>query len=581
MNQAGIIHTQQHHHLFLTSSHEAVIRLQTPLNEGIHVTVIHGDPYDWKNEQWQSSNSSMSLIHSDDMYDYWSVSVSMPYSRMRYGFKIETSDKTVFYAERGFYAQQPKEISAYFCLPYAHETDVFTPPSWVANTVWYQIFPERFANGEPARNPEDALPWGSEAPKPDTFFGGDLKGVIDHLDYLQDLGITGVYFTPIFKAFSNHKYDTIDYLSLDPHFGDEETMRTLVKECHKRGIRVMLDAVFNHSGYYFPPFQDLLKNGEDSAYKDWFHPFDLPLKPEGERPNYETFAFVSSMPKLNTKHPDVRAYLLKVAKYWIEEFNIDGWRLDVANEVDHDFWRAFRSEVKRVKGDVYILGEIWHQSSAWLQGDQFDAVMNYPLTDAIQSYALHKQTSEEAKMALTKHLMSYPDTVNAAQFNMLDSHDTARVLTTSHHNKALTKLQFTLLFSFPGSPCIYYGDEIGMAGENDPGCRACMIWDEEEQDLDMLNFLRKLVVLRKHHSAFGTYDSLEFIDSDDDDVLLYKTSTPEETLLFAYNRSLEQKTLSLPQKNEQGYDLFKNESVSSSFSLEQESFCVVQLTRGT
>lgn len=580
MNRAGIIHTQQHHHLYLASSHEAIIRIQTPKGESVNVTIIHGDPYDWKDGSWQATQTEMKLLQTDDLYDYWSSSVSMPYSRMRYGFRIKTETETLFYTERGFYTERPAEISAYFCLPYAHDTEVFSPPPWVQNTVWYQIFPERYANGNPSRDPDTTLPWGSEPPKPDTFFGGDLDGVIQHLDYLQQLGITGIYFTPIFEAFSNHKYDTIDYLSIDPHFGDEDTLRTLIQESHKRGIRVMLDAVFNHSGYYFAPFQDVLQHGENSRYKDWFHPFELPLQPDGDRPNYETFAFVSSMPKLNTKHPDVRQYLLKVATYWVEEFDIDGWRLDVANEVDHDFWRSFRNEVKNLKKDVYILGEIWHQSSPWLQGDQFDAVMNYPLTDAIQGYALHQQSSHDAQVALTKHLMSYPASVNAVQFNMLDSHDTARILTTSKENKALVKLQYALLFSFPGSPCIYYGDEIGMAGENDPGCRACMIWDEAKQDKDMLAFLTQLIALRKHHPAFGTYDELFFHQSDDPAVLHYQTSTADETLYFVFNRSLETKSITLPKENqEQWMDLFTEKACSTTFLLEQESFRVLQLKR--
>src|SRR5699024_5658775 len=206
-------------------------------------------------------------------------------------------------------------------------------------------------------------------------------GIIKHLDYLVDLGINGIYFTPIFKAHSNHKYDTIDYMEIDPQFGDKSTFKELVKACHEKGIRIMLDAVFNHSGYYFSQFQDVLEKGENSKYKNWFHIKDFPIQTDPV-PNFDSFAFTSHMPKLNTEHPDVKQYLLDVATYWIKEFDIDGWRLDVANEVDHQFWREFRTAVKSVKQDVYILGEIWHDSMPWLQGDQFDAVMNYPFTNS-------------------------------------------------------------------------------------------------------------------------------------------------------------------------------------------------------
>ncbi len=174
-------------------------------------------------------------------------------------------------------------------------------------------------------------------------------------------------------------------MEIDPQFGDKETFKKLVDACHQRGIRVMLDAVFNHSGLYFGPFQDVLKNQEKSKYTDWFHLHEFPVK-DVYPPNYDTFGYVESMPKLNTENPEVRSYFLDVASYWIEEFDIDGWRLDVANEVDHSFWKAFRKRVKSIKPDLYILGEIWHDALPWLEGDQFDAVMNYPLTLAGLDY---------------------------------------------------------------------------------------------------------------------------------------------------------------------------------------------------
>ncbi|EGL82787.1 alpha amylase catalytic region [Caldalkalibacillus thermarum TA2.A1] len=232
----------------------------------------------------------------------------------------------------------------------------------------------------------------------DNFFGGDLQGVIDHIDHLTELGVNAIYFTPIFEAYSNHKYDTIDYLQVDKHFGNNELLKTLVDVCHQNGIRVMLDAVFNHAGYYFPPFQDVLKHQEKSKYKDWFHLREFPIQTE-PRPNYDTFAFTPFMPKFNTENPEVKEYLLNVAKYWIEEVGIDGWRLDVANEVDHAFWREFLKVVKQAKPDAYILGEIWHNALPWLQGDQFDAVMNYPVTNAALDFFCKGETDAEQFMS--------------------------------------------------------------------------------------------------------------------------------------------------------------------------------------
>lgn len=547
MNKAAITHLQTDAFLFATASQTVCIRIKTAIGDVESVQLIHGDPYHWHGEAWQYQQTPMCNVGADETHDYWEATIFLTFSRLRYGFLLKSKGRTIVFTERGFAKKTPTEISSYFCLPYLHDNDRFLPPAWAKETIWYQIFPERFANGNPDLSPPNARPWGSEAPKADSFFGGDLKGVIDRLDYLTSLGISGIYFTPIFKAFSNHKYDTIDYMQLDPHFGDEATLKELVEQCHKRGIKVMLDAVFNHSGYYFPPFQDVLKKGAASRYKNWFHIHQFPIEGEAGKHYYETFAFVPSMPKLNTSNPEVKAYLLRCARYWLETFDIDGWRLDVANEVDHAFWREFRQVVKNTKQDAYILGEVWHQANPWLQGDQFDGVMNYPLTDAIFDFVQHGKSASTFQHAVTKHLYSYPKLVNEVQFNLLGSHDTPRILTACGGNKQLVKLSYLLLFSFPGSPCIYYGDEIGMAGENDPGCRACMVWEEDQQDRELLfQFLQKLIKIRKTHQAMGTYDTLQFYDSGTEDVLLYSTSAGGELLLFAVNRSKTEATIKLP-----------------------------------
>ncbi len=389
MEYSSIHHRPNDNYSYPINTETLHIRLRTKKQDISSVGLIFGDPYISDNGQWQYEELPMSLSGSDNRYDYWHIYVKPPYRRIRYGFKVTSEGESAFYTEKGFFKEAPRDPGCYFAIPYLHQNEVFKAPEWVKDTIWYQIFPERFANGNPDNDPEGVKPWGSEDPAVDNFFGGDFEGIIEHLDYLENLGINGIYFTPIFHAHSNHKYDTIDYRSIDPQFGTKETLKTLITECHKRNIRVMLDAVFNHSGYYFPPFQDLLEKGEKSKYKDWFHPHSFPLK-GGERPNYETFGFFESMPKLNTKNPEVKEYLLEVSAYWIKEFDIDAWRLDVANEVDQPFWREFRTTVKKIKPDLYILGEIWHDSMPWLRGDQFDAVMNYPSPTKFFAWSPHK-----------------------------------------------------------------------------------------------------------------------------------------------------------------------------------------------
>ncbi|MFD1039756.1 alpha-glycosidase [Virgibacillus byunsanensis] len=547
MIKESIYHRPKNNFAYAYDEKTLHIRLQTKRNDMEQVTLIHGDPYDWSENKWQVHKKDMYLQASDELFDYWLVEISPPYRRLRYGFELTNEEEKIVYTETGFYNVAPSDVKLYFCFPFLNSIDVFQAPEWVKNTVWYQIFPERFANGNTENDPEGTLEWGSVDPSYDNHFGGDFEGVMEHLDYLEDIGITGIYFTPIFKAYSNHKYDTIDYMEIDPQFGDKETFKELIKKCHERGIRVMLDAVFNHSGYYFPQFQDVLKNGKSSQYKDWFHIREFPVQTE-PRPNFDSFAFTPHMPKLNTENPEVKQYLLDVTSYWIEEFDIDGWRLDVANEVDHQFWRDFRKKVKTIKSDVYILGEIWHDSMPWLQGDQFDAVMNYPFTLAALDYlATGTITANEFKNQMTKVLCSYPENVNEVAFNLLGSHDTARVLTLCNEDSRKAKLLYVLQFSFKGTPCVYYGDEIGMTGGDDPGCRKCMIWDKSKQDLQLKSFIKKLIHFRKTEAAFGSRGKFRFMESGiETNHLVYSKSYENEVVYVAINPSEKPITVSIP-----------------------------------
>ncbi|MFG6116201.1 alpha-glycosidase [Halobacillus sp. MO56] len=564
MLKEAIYHRPKNNFAYAYDDETLHIMLQTKKDDLTSVSLIHGDPYHWEKEQWITETLPMEKTGSSELHDYWKAAIKPPYRRLRYGFEVSDGSETSIYTERGFYDKAPGDTADYFAFPFLNPADVFTAPDWVRQTTWYQIFPERYGNGDPSLNPEGTLAWGSADPTPTNFFGGDFQGVIDHLDYLVELGINGIYFTPIFKAYSNHKYDTIDYMEIDPQFGDKETFRKLVEECHERGIKVMLDAVFNHSGYYFPPFQDVLAKEQASKYRDWFHLRELPIKTEPV-PNYDTFAFVHTMPKLNTEHPEVKRYLLDVARYWIEEFDIDGWRLDVANEIDHAFWREFRRVVKSAKPDAYILGEIWHDSMPWLQGDQFDAVMNYPFTNgAVEFFAKDSMKAGEFADTITKVLHMYPDNVNEVAFNLLDSHDTPRILTLAGEEKARVKLLYLFQLSFIGTPCIYYGDEIGMSGGQDPGCRECMIWEEEEQDHDLFSFVQQLLKYRGAIPAFGNDGSFRFLETNNDTgVIVYEKFNEENRLIFVVNNGDQKQSFTVDAlADKQATALFTEESIN-------------------
>ncbi|EPY09433.1 alpha-glycosidase [Paenibacillus alvei] len=519
------------------------VRIRTKKNDVERAAVYFVDKFDCEGGISRADIVPMTCLYQDELFDYWQAEIVPPFRRLAYAIKLESGTEHVWMTERGFQEEDPAPAHRWFEYPFLNPADIFTPPTWVKDAVFYQIFPERFANGDKSNDPEGVLPWGGE-PKPDNYFGGDLQGVIDHLDHLEKLGITAIYFTPIFEATTNHKYDTKNYMQVDPHFGSNEKLKELVEACHSRGIRILLDAVFNHSGYAFEPYRDVLEKGEQSAYKDWFHVRQFPLEVVDGIPTFDTFAFTPMMPKLNTENPEVKKYLLEVARYWIEEVGIDGWRLDVANEVDHQFWREFRQTVKAVNPDAYILGEMFHEGMMWLQGDQFDAVMNYPFT-----YALHDFFAEEKvdglqfSQAIQHQLASYPQQANEVMFNLLDSHDTTRLLTLCGGDKRKMKLAALFQLTFLGTPCIYYGDEVGLDGGHDPGCRKCMEWDEAKQDQDLLSFYQGAIALRHANAALRT-GSFRFVHAlESDRVIAYERAAEDGHWLFVLNASEEKRTV--------------------------------------
>lgn len=476
------------------------IRLRTKRGNVAQAQLECGDKYNWDK---YNESIAMEQFASDGLFDYWQAVISPRFRRVVYYFALYgEAGETVYFLEKGFFDTPPTILyEGLFDFPYLSPEDVHSPPEWVKEAVFYQIFPERFAKGDPSIDPEGVLEWG-DVPSPTNFFGGDLQGVLDNLDYLVELGINAIYFNPLFSATTNHKYDTKDYMLVDPQFGTNEKLKELVNACHNRGIRVMLDGVFNHCGHTFPPFVDVQQNGPASRYADWFHIRDWPLKEEDGIPNYATFGFEPIMPKLNTGNEKVKTYLLEVGRYWIGELGLDGWRLDVANEVDHQFWREFRREIKRANPDAYLLGEIMHDAMPWLQGDQFDAVMNYPFTNIVLDFFARRRIDAiQFAQSINTQLASFPQQVTEAAFNLLGSHDTVRLLTLCGGNKRLMKLAVLFQLTFLGAPCIYYGDEIGLDGEHDPYNRKCMEWDPGKQDRELLGFFRRLIAMRKAHPA--------------------------------------------------------------------------------
>lgn len=404
-------------------------------------------------------------------------------------------------------------------------------PAWVRDAVFYQIFPDRFAASDRVRKPGPMEPWDTP-PTTHGFKGGDLVGIAERLPYLADLGVTALYLTPIFSSASNHRYHTYDYFTVDPLLGGNDGLRTLLDAIHERGMRLLLDGVFNHTGRGFWPFHHVLETGIDSPYRSWFH-VDAAFLAAGHRLHaypptegrqtglgYEAWWDLPALPKLNTDDPDVREYLFSVAEHWLR-FGIDGWRLDVPAEIDDEaFWQEFRRRCRAIRPDAYLVGEIWHLAPDWLRGDRFDALMNYPLAEAIMAFAggpsldmdvvrshheygLRMGPLDGAGFAdrLQATLDAYDPAIVDAQLNLLSSHDAPRMRTVMGDDDAAVRLATILQMTLPGAPSIYYGDEIGMAGGNDPACRGAFRWDRATWDEPLLAFVRQLIRLRAAEPA--------------------------------------------------------------------------------
>lgn len=465
-----------------------------------------------------------------------------------------------------------------------------TTPDWVQDAIFYQIFPDRFACSSPPGNRRDHLipdlqfePW-DEKPTYNGFKGGNLYGVVEKLDYLQNLGITALYFNPIFASASNHRYHTYDYYQVDPILGGNEALRLLLDEVHVRGMRVILDGVFNHASRGFWQFHHVLETGAASPYKDWFY-FD-PDRLEGRRRwgaypatdelnalqngegslkalGYQGWWNLPALPKFNTETSAVREFLFGVAEHWIR-FGIDGWRLDVPGEINDDtFWQEFRQRVRAINPEAYIVGEVWHEAHRWLSGEQFDAVMNYLVTAATLGFVsgsnldlrvvnqvggirdrVRNLNAEEFANEIDRLTNLYSPEFTYSQLNLLDSHDMPRFITCAGNDPSSLKLAWLFIFTYIGAPCIFYGDEVGLTGEHDPDCRKSFPWDQTRWNMDLFNHVRRLISLRKNYPSLrrGSFKRLYSADG----IFAFGRKHGTEALVTVMNTNSTAKNIEIP-----------------------------------
>lgn len=496
MNEQGILHVPNSKFCFPLGENTLVLRLRMDRRD--HVEKVEA-VYECKYEIHEKQRSvEMEKKYEDRLFSYYETVLTLDDVRLAYIFRIWENGKFFFFSEDGLSDSYDFSLGYFnfFQFPYINAADVHEEVKWMRGAVFYEIFVDRFCRGDDRKNTDYInMEWG-EKPHPKSFAGGDISGIIEKLEYIQSIGVNALYLTPIFKSISNHKYDISDYHVVDQQFGTNEDLGRLVKEAHSRGMRVVLDAVFNHCSELLPQFQDVVKRGKESPFYDWF--LIRGENPDRENLNYEVFAFCEYMPKFNTSNQEVQEFLLNIAVSWIEKYDIDGWRLDVSDEISHDFWRAFRKRVKEVKKNCVIIGENWHDANCFLQGDQYDSIMNYAFTKAcLDYYAFGTFDAGEFAWKLNHLLMRNTDQANRMMMNLLDSHDTDRFYTRVRRNKNRLLSAVAVMCMFPGAPCIYYGTEIPLEGGYDPDNRRCFDWDESHWDREYHQKFTELLGLRE------------------------------------------------------------------------------------
>lgn len=589
---------------------------------------------------WKSKiKAPLHRTHTQNGFDYWETMCTVDGDSIKYVFNLHDGQARSLLDSLDCY-KMPTEPDVAISLkvePFVADLRMsFDTPDWAKRAVWYQIFPERFCNGEPSNDPPNTVPWTHDWHKPydgssakdaarrfkeqgsffqyifDRRYGGDLQGVQKKLPYLRDLGITAIYFNPIFSAASLHKYDAADYRHIDDAFGvagsldrlkgettdpktwqwseSDKVFLDFLQEAHRQGFKVIIDGVFNHVGREFWAFQDVLKNGKNSQYADWF-----------DITSWEPFHYKAwdrddgALPRL--KHDDalglckpVRDHLFAVTRRWMDpngdgdpSDGIDGWRLDVASDINANFWREWRKVVKSANPDAYIVAELWEESKVWLDGQTFDAVMNYPFARACQRFFVNNEKRikpSEFDRQLREVLGWYLPQVSYVLQNLFDSHDTDRVASMlmnpdleydqanrlqdngPKYNESKPtpecyqrqKLMVTMQMTYLGAPMVYYGDEVGMFGADDPSCRKPMLWPElmpyqspdDRIEKDLLDHYRRLIAIRNTYPALqlGTFDTLDC--KDDHGVFAFARSLDGHTVAVVFNNSNQNHRLDVP-----------------------------------
>lgn len=558
MNLHALYHQTTVPYAYPLDGEHLYVRLRAAKGDLSEVKLYYRDRYQWP---VLYKIKTMKKSYGDKLFTYYDTTVALHRNRYAYYFVLRSKEgKRYVMDERGIWEKKPKVLRPYQ-YPYIAGEDVYHGADWLKEAICYQIFPDRFHRGEGSHQVIDErtlAPWGGR-PTTKNHFGGNIKGITEKIPYLKELGVTLLYFTPIFTSSSNHKYNTRDYMEIDPKFGSLEETKELVRRCHEEGIRVVFDAVFNHTGEDFFAFQDVLEKGETSDYADWYHIDSYPVS--RAKANYYTFANgVSYMPKVNLKNRGIREYFLEVARYWIREVDIDGYRLDVCDELSHDFLKELRKVVKEEKEDAVLIGEIMHEAEAFLDGTELDSIMNYPFRHAmLDTFAREELSLTEFFQVLLKNQVLYREDITKQMLNLLGSHDVPRFLSEAGGSKKKLMLATAFQFLYKGVPYVYYGDEIGLTGGKDPLCRKCMIFEEERQDTLLLSFFKAIIRVRKENPVL-TYGDFK-LNRVEEKTFHFTRENESERMEVFFNLAPDERRIPID-KNLHGTNVMTHEEVN-------------------
>lgn len=510
MNLAAVYHRETIDMCYALDKNSVVVNIKTG-KDADAVYLVYGDPFSHQLlgkslQEWSGERKEMTLSRELKNHYLWTLTVTPKYKRLMYYFELVYGDEVYCLYENDLCpkAEAGTFFKRFFKYAWINPADVITPPAWVEDVVWYHIMPDRFYRDENAAPNEKFRDWNDYSnPELSDFYGGTLRGITEKLDYVKDMGFSGLFITPVNTADSNHKYNPFSY-QIDPDFGTEDDMRELVRTAHEKGIRIMLDIVPNQCGDQFGPWLDVLRNGKESKYYDWFfinsEDFAEP-KPTTEDGRFFSYSFYSMMPKFNSSNPEVIQFFSDLCCHWISDWDVDGLRFDVGGELSHTFVKAVRKAVKAVKPDAYLPAEIFMDSINWVNYDEYDGVTNFPFSDWITDFWNNKRLTARDFMYRMNYIHSlYPEQINRVMFNFVDNHDLPRVLELSDNFDVVIQ-KLIILMTMAGTPSIYYGTELLMKGMKEPATRETMPWDKIERgDFDdVIAKIKEIVAFRNNN----------------------------------------------------------------------------------